>query len=264
MNIVIIGAGNGGSNLLKLFLKFDGVSVVQVISRRLDSPGALIAKNNGIRVNQSLSELNLKNVDLAIEATGNEDVTAELIRFCEGKCKVVDSVGASLMMDLVNMNHEAVEKMQNQFNHITKSSTLIESKMNEINTTTNSTKDLGEKLIRFTEISTAYIKESDKIVKNVNSIANQTKILGLNANIEAARAGEHGRGFSIVANEVQKLAFNSESNAKEITKFLSMLSDEINNVKKEIIQLETLIDIQKTATTNVSSAMHELIIETKN
>ena len=57
-------------------------------------------------------------------------------------------------------------------------------------------------------------KEIIKVIKTIDDIASQTKILSLNATIEASRAGVAGRGFAIVANEVKNLANKSAEAAK--------------------------------------------------
>lgn len=70
----------------------------------------------------------------------------------------------------------------------------------------------------------------DEIVQVIAEVADETKLLALNAAILSAQAGEHGKGFSVAADEIGRLAERTAQNTKEITTIIEEVKGYINNV----------------------------------
>lgn len=77
------------------------------------------------------------------------------------------------------------------------------------------------------------VEEIRELTKNIINITEETNLLALNASIEAARAGEAGRGFSVVADEIGKLAANSAASATEIQKVTDQVIQSVDELATE-------------------------------
>ncbi|KJS82887.1 MAG: hypothetical protein JM58_13855 [Peptococcaceae bacterium BICA1-8] len=102
------------------------------------------------------------------------------------------------------------------------------------------------------------LKQSDEILALIKTIANKTKLLGLNAAIEAARAGEHGKGFSIVADEIRKLSENSASSVNQVGATLINIGNAITDVGQIISNSTSVSDKQTAATQEIAAYIEEL------
>lgn len=90
------------------------------------------------------------------------------------------------------------------------------------------------------------------ITQSINTIAEHTNLLALNASVEAARAGEAGRGFAVVAGEVRRLAISSKEQVTETSKSISEIIDTISGIRKMVEQ--TLTIIEQMANKSISAA----------
>lgn len=118
--------------------------------------------------------------------------------------------------------------------------TAIESLSSDINTAALQVQALKSKA-----------EQIQKITEVINSVAEQTNLLALNAAIEAARAGEQGRGFAVVADEVRSLAGKTAGATQDIGKMLL-------EIRGETDKTSALMERVVAQTADVVAAMGEL------
>ncbi len=151
---------------------------------------------NACRELGEVSGKTLENADSIYEGTGRQE---------------------QAVSDLKNIMEQLTQELNHSVEASVDVSSATEMTTGKIRETQSQMTMLQASMQKISEMS----MEIEKIIDEINSIAQQTNMLSLNASIEAARAGETGKGFAVVAAQVGELAARSAQAAKETNELIT-------------------------------------------
>ncbi len=155
----------------------------------------------------------------------------------------------SLATTAKNMN-EASQSSAEALNNLSHNMEAMEQSVESIAQTMNDTNQA--------------VQEVNRQVEDITSIASQTNLLALNASIEAARAGDAGKGFSVVAEEIGKLATESAQTADIIKKEMANLLEKSTDAIKKTEDITQIRNDVSTVLTDTVSKINDLISNVDN
>ncbi|MBY8272713.1 methyl-accepting chemotaxis protein [Vibrio fluvialis] len=143
----------------------------------------------------------------------------------------------------------AVEGVQQAVRNAENGRSVVESTLKNIDQLSTTLQSSQQSIASLND----HVEKIGGAVTIIQSIAEQTNLLALNAAIEAARAGEQGRGFAVVADEVRSLATRTHQSTEEITKVVSAIQAQMSLVISDIDQCNS----QGQETLNASHQLDE-------
>ena len=189
-------------------------------------------------------------------------VTNESISLLEGAKDNVTSLSnvTEKMSDNVSNSSAAIEQMLKSISSINR---IIDNNFVIVNDLENATNIGSTNLKEVTSLVGEIEKESKQLVemsKVIGQISSQTNLLAMNAAIEAAHAGDFGAGFSVVADEIRKLAEDSGRQAKQIGEVLKTIKQMVDNAYAKAGTVQNEFD----SVVSLASQVKDQQLEVKN
>ena len=171
------------------------------------------------------------------------EAVGQINNITQEQAENVANINVSMIESLNNINNTKNSAINVQ-NSSTEVQQQIDEGMNRINEVKNTMDNIGIHVGgSFKAIEELYeqINDVNSLLSIISQIAEQTKLLALNANIEAARAGEMGKGFAVVAHEVGVLADKSDEIVKKINETNILMQEKAKNVHSNFIEEKNIV-----------------------
>lgn len=164
---------------------------------------------------------------------------------------------------------EAIERTTKDTGHMSTAADATERSLKEIKQALTELNDVNrvsneslQKVLEETKILSDSIEGINEAVQIIEQVADETKLLSLNASIEAARAGDAGKGFAVVAGQIQSLAAQTDTSTKEITKVINHILSVMADSEAATSALSTAKEHQDTCLDSVSASLKDLLART--
>lgn len=174
------------------------------------------------------------------EIAGNAN---DLAAACQETSATAEETSATTQQISAGMQQVKVGELDN-YNRLSSLNELAKDASSVLNNMVGNATELVEQ-----------IKNIDSISQSVSEIADKTNLLSLNAAIEAARAGEYGRGFSVVAEEVRKLADQTKTAVKEVKNISVQMDEKAMDTGNAVANVKHIFEQYMSDTAKVAEIM---------
>ena len=185
--------------------------------------GAMISKGIANEVKKNVTEITTSSNEIATATEQQATASNEQAASVNETTTTMDELGASS-----RQSEEQAESASTAAQEVLQ---LAENGNHAVEDTVSAMMELKNKVLAIAD-QTMRLSEQTTQIGNisdlVSDLAQQTNMLALNASVEAVRAGEHGKGFSVVAEEIRKLADQSKGSAEKISALVSDIQNAIN------------------------------------
>ena len=165
---------------------------------------------------------------------GAQTITSQLLQAAQKQAAEIQGTGQSVVLMAQSINDvskrasDSAKVAQSSLHAAEKGAQAVQNAIRGMNDIREQIQGTSKRIKRLGESS----QEISEIVQLISDITEQTNVLALNAAIQAASAGEAGRGFTVVAEEVQRLAERSA----EATKHISAIVKSIQRDTQETVE----------------------------